>query len=83
MKRSNALIALIFAAVTLGLWAFANRPVLEPRWPARIQGFAFSPYQEGQDAVRGDMPSEAQIDGDLALLSGKANAVRTLSLIHI
>jgi exo-beta-1,3-glucanase (GH17 family)/cellulose synthase/poly-beta-1,6-N-acetylglucosamine synthase-like glycosyltransferase len=79
MKPSNILIALIFAAVTLGLWSVLNRPVAEARWPARVQGFAFAPYHDGQDPTRGDQPTPAQIDGDLALLSGKANAVRTYS----
>ena len=81
MKPSNVVIALIFAALSLGLWALLNRPLSETRWPDRVQGFAFSPYHEGQDATRGDMPSEAQIDSDLALLSGKANAVRTYSTL--
>ncbi|MFO1376917.1 MAG: glycosyltransferase [Steroidobacteraceae bacterium] len=79
MKSSNVLIALIFAAVTLGLWSVLNRPVAEARWPSRVQGFAFSPFHEGQDPTRGDMPTEQQIDSDLALLAGKANAVRTYS----
>ena len=81
MKPSNVVIALIFAALSLGLWALMNRPLSETRWPERVQGFAFSPYHEGQDASRGDLPSEAQIDSDLALLSGKANAVRSYSTL--
>jgi exo-beta-1,3-glucanase (GH17 family)/cellulose synthase/poly-beta-1,6-N-acetylglucosamine synthase-like glycosyltransferase len=81
MKPTSFLIAIAFAALTLGAWALLNRPTPEPPWPTRIQGFAFSPYQEGQDAVRGDMPSEKQIDADLALLAGKTNAVRTYSTL--
>jgi len=32
---SGVFVALIFAAVTFGLWAWANRPTTEPAWPAR------------------------------------------------
>jgi len=66
-------------AVTLGLWAWYNRPLDETPWPRIIQGFSFSPYQEGQDAIRSELPSEAEIDGDLKLLSGKTHAVRSYS----
>jgi exo-beta-1,3-glucanase (GH17 family)/cellulose synthase/poly-beta-1,6-N-acetylglucosamine synthase-like glycosyltransferase len=81
MKPTSFLIVTAFAALTLAAWALLNRPTPEPPWPTRIQGFAFSPYQEGQDAVRGDMPTEKQIDSDLALLAGKTNAVRTYSTL--
>lgn len=64
-------------AVTLGLWAWYNRPLDETPWPRVIQGFSFSPYQEGQDAIKSDLPSVAEIDGDLKLLSGKTHAVRS------
>jgi hypothetical protein len=66
-------------AVTLGLWAWYNRPLDETPWPRIIQGFSFSPYQEGQDAIRSELPSEAEIDGDLKLLTGKTHAVRSYS----
>ncbi|MBK7251545.1 MAG: glycosyltransferase [Gammaproteobacteria bacterium] len=80
MRRlQGLLIAAAFAALTLAFWAHANRPTAEPPWPARIQGFAFSPYHADQDAVNGVEPSEAQIDADLALLAGRTNAVRTYS----
>ena len=64
-------------AVTLGLWAWYNRPLDETPWPRVIQGFSFSPYQEGQDAIKSELPTVAEIDGDLKLLSGKTHAVRS------
>ena len=48
--------------------------------PARIQGFAFSPFRSNEDPTHGQMPSDAEIDADLKLLEGKVNAVRSYSV---
>lgn len=76
-RLSAVLIAFAFAAITIGLWAYLNRPEAEPEWPARVQGFALSPYQPDQDAVKEEYPTRAEIASDLDLLTGKTNAVRT------
>jgi exo-beta-1,3-glucanase (GH17 family) len=78
-RAASLLVAAAFAALTWIFWAAVNRPTTEPAWPARIQGFAFSPYRADQDAVQGRHPTPAQIEEDLRLLSGKTNAVRTYS----
>ncbi|HZO23033.1 MAG TPA: glycosyltransferase [Steroidobacteraceae bacterium] len=74
------LIAAAFAALTCAVWAFLNRPASEPPWPARIQGFAFSPFRLSEDPTRHELPTDAEIDSDLKLLAGKVNAVRTYSV---
>jgi exo-beta-1,3-glucanase (GH17 family)/cellulose synthase/poly-beta-1,6-N-acetylglucosamine synthase-like glycosyltransferase len=79
MRLSSLVVATIFAALTYAFWAALNQPTPEPAWPSRIQGFAFSPYREDQDAVRGDRVSPQQIDADMRLLAGRTNAVRTYS----
>ena len=76
----SLLIAALFATLTFAVWAYLNRPTREPPWPARIQGFAFSPFRAGEDPNRLQMPTDAEIDADLALLEGKVNAVRTYSV---
>jgi exo-beta-1,3-glucanase (GH17 family)/cellulose synthase/poly-beta-1,6-N-acetylglucosamine synthase-like glycosyltransferase len=76
----SLLIAAVFATLTFAVWAGLNRPTAEPPWPARIQGFAFSPFRADQDPTAGQMPTDAEIDADLALLAGKVNAVRTYSV---
>jgi exo-beta-1,3-glucanase (GH17 family)/cellulose synthase/poly-beta-1,6-N-acetylglucosamine synthase-like glycosyltransferase len=73
------LIAALFATLTFAVWAFLNRPTLEPPWPTRIQGFAFSPFRIGEDPTHKEMPTDAEIDQDLQLLEGKTLAVRTYS----
>lgn len=80
-RVAGLLIAVAFAAITFALWAVANRPTPEPPWPARIQGFAFSPFTIEQDPGKQRLPSEADIDRDLELLGGKTNAVRTYSTL--
>jgi exo-beta-1,3-glucanase (GH17 family) len=82
MKYSSIIVAAVFAAMTFGLWASINRPSVEPEWPARIRGFAFSPYQADQDPDDGEFPTAEQIDRDLALLAGKTTAIRTYSSLN-
>ncbi len=80
MKWSSIAVAAVFAALTFGLWAYMNRPSIEPPWPTRVQGMAFSPFHSGQDpAYPHQLPSTAQIEADLQTLSGKVTAVRTYS----
>ncbi|HEX6549253.1 MAG TPA: glycosyltransferase [Gammaproteobacteria bacterium] len=80
MGKSSLFIAIAAAALTVSVWAFFNQPEHEPPWPARIQGFAFSPYRANENAVKDQLPTDAEIDSDLKLLSGKTNAVRTYSV---
>jgi exo-beta-1,3-glucanase (GH17 family)/cellulose synthase/poly-beta-1,6-N-acetylglucosamine synthase-like glycosyltransferase len=82
-RLSNFLVAAIFALLTFGLWAYFNQPTQEPAWPPRIDngGFAFSPYRDGKSPVRNEDPTLEEIDADLALLQGKARAVRTYSAL--
>ena len=83
MKFSSYLVAIVFAAITLALWAYLNKPVDEPEWPERgVQGMAFSPFHAGQNPAERVLPSPTQIDGDLALLAdASVNAVRTYSAL--
>jgi exo-beta-1,3-glucanase (GH17 family)/cellulose synthase/poly-beta-1,6-N-acetylglucosamine synthase-like glycosyltransferase len=76
----SLLIAAVFASLTFAVWAYLNRPTREPPWPARIQGFAFSPFRANEDPTHFEMPTDAEIDEDLTLLEGKVNAVRTYSV---
>jgi exo-beta-1,3-glucanase (GH17 family)/cellulose synthase/poly-beta-1,6-N-acetylglucosamine synthase-like glycosyltransferase len=74
------LIAAAFAALTCAVWAFLNRPAVEPPWPAHIQGFSFSPIRMGEDPTHHILPTDAEIDSDLKLVAGKINTVRTYSV---
>ncbi len=74
------LVAAVLGVATVALWAWINKPQDELPWPATIQGFSFSPYQSGQDATKNELPTEKEIDSDLALLAGKTHAVRTYAV---
>ena len=76
----SLIIAAVFATLTFAVWAYLNRPTREPPWPARIQGFAFSPFRANEDPTHFEMPTDAEIDADLSLIEGHVNAVRTYSV---
>lgn len=84
LKISGAVVAVFFAAITFGLWAWINRPVDDPGWPERgLQGVTLSPFLEGQDPARGRFPRVADIEADLRLLSSASiAAVRTYSSLN-
>ena len=79
LNRINLLIIIAVAVASIGIWAYVNQPTEQPPWPRIVQGFSFSPFRADQDAIRHIMPSEQEIDEDLALLAGKTHAVRTYS----
>ncbi|MBI5557237.1 MAG: glycosyltransferase [Deltaproteobacteria bacterium] len=80
MNRANILITIAIAVICLSFWAAINLPETEPPWPERIQGFSFSPMREGQSPIEHILPSEEEIDADLALLADKTHAVRTYTM---
>jgi exo-beta-1,3-glucanase (GH17 family)/cellulose synthase/poly-beta-1,6-N-acetylglucosamine synthase-like glycosyltransferase len=76
---TNIIIAAAVAVLTFSFWAFINRPEQEPSWPSIVPGFSFSPMHLDHDPINHILPTLAQIDADLKLLSGKCHAVRTYS----
>ena len=81
MNRSvNFVIPILIAVLTISAWWILNRPNEEPAWPTRIQGFSFSPMRADDDPSRKRFPSVEDIDADLALLEGRAHAVRTYTV---
>ncbi|WP_295404404.1 glycosyltransferase [uncultured Thiocystis sp.] len=81
MNRStNLVIPFLIAALTAAAWWLLNQPSEEPPWPNRIQGFSFAPMRAGDDPSLKKFPSVEEIDADLALLEGRAHAVRTYTV---
>lgn len=77
---TNLLLYVIVAALTIFAWAALNRPSDELTWPHTIQGVSFSPFRAEQNPAEGRFPTTAQIDEDLALLSGDVENIRTYSV---
>ncbi len=80
LRLPALLIACAFALVTVGTWAWLNRPESEPEWPHKVWGFALSPYQAGQNAIKEEYPTREEIASDLDVLKGKTRAIRTYTV---
>lgn len=81
MNRSiNIVIPILIAVLTVAAWWLLNRPSDEPPWPTRIQGFSFSPMRADDDPSRKQFPSIEDIEADIALLQGRAHAIRTYTV---
>ncbi len=80
MLRINISIAVVVATVTYGLWAYVNRPEVEPMWPEVIQGFSFSPMSEKHDPTKGKLPTVEEVEKDIAILTGKTHSIRTYTV---
>lgn len=80
MSRSSLIITFLMGCLVVVLWKIVNAPDMEPPWPEKIQGFAFSPYRGDQSPHEQDHPTINEIDSDLALLAGNVHAIRSYSV---
>lgn len=80
MRSTHLLLYAAVAAAALAVFALLARPAAAPSWPARIEGFAFSPLRPGDDPAHAHYPTPAEIDADLALVAKHAHSIRTYSL---
>ena len=76
------LLALVVAALNIGLWWWGNRPHGPEDWHGPIGGFALEPYQRYQDPLKDKFPSDEQIDGDLKLVRQYSSNIRTYSMLQ-
>ncbi|MDE2316907.1 MAG: glycosyltransferase, partial [Xanthomonadaceae bacterium] len=76
------LLALVVAALNIGLWWAGNRPHGPEDWHGPIGGFALSAFQRYQSPLKGDFPSDDQIDSDLKLLRRYSPNIRTYSMLQ-
>jgi len=75
-------LALVVAALNIGLWWWSNRPHGPEDWHGPIGGFALSAFQRYQSPLKNDFPSDEQLDGDLRLLRGYSSNIRTYSMLQ-
>ncbi|MDE3073274.1 MAG: glycosyltransferase, partial [Pseudomonadota bacterium] len=76
------LLALIVAAMNIGLWWWGNLPHGPEDWHGKIGGLALSVFQRYQSPLQNDFPSDDEIDGDLRLVSRYTSRVRTYSMLQ-
>jgi cellulose synthase/poly-beta-1,6-N-acetylglucosamine synthase-like glycosyltransferase/exo-beta-1,3-glucanase (GH17 family) len=73
------LLALVVAALNIGLWWQANRPEGPADWHGPINGFSVSLFQRYQNPLAQNFPSDEEIAGDLKLLHRYTGRIRTYS----
>lgn len=76
----NLAVIVSIAAICAAGWAFFNRPMKAPDWPAVVSGYSFSPFRYGQDPTKGIYPSEAEIRADIELLADQTDRLRTYAV---
>ena len=76
----NLAIVISIAAAFAATWAWYNRPMTAPAWPAAISGYSFSPFRANEDPAQNRYPTEQEIREDLQLLSHQTQRVRTYSV---
>jgi exo-beta-1,3-glucanase (GH17 family) len=73
-------IALVVAALNIGLWWWGNLPNGPGDWHGQIGGFAYSGFQRYQNPLNHDFPTDDQIAGDLKLLARYTDNISTYSM---
>jgi len=76
------LLALIVAAMNIGLWWWSNLPHGPEDWKGPIGGFALSAFQRYQNPLKNDFPSDEEIEGDLKLVHRYTPRIRTYSMLQ-
>ncbi|HEX7815325.1 glycosyltransferase [Dyella sp.] len=76
------LLALVVAAMNIGLWWWSNLPHGPEEWHGPIGGFALSAFQRYQNPLKQDFPSDEEVDGDLKLLRQYTPRIRTYSMLE-
>jgi exo-beta-1,3-glucanase (GH17 family)/cellulose synthase/poly-beta-1,6-N-acetylglucosamine synthase-like glycosyltransferase len=73
-------VLLCLAGITLAVWAGSDRTLDVPAWRDRIDGFAYSPMQPGQQPDQDEFPTETELAADLARISEMSGSIRTYSI---
>ncbi|HTV86766.1 MAG TPA: glycosyltransferase family 2 protein [Dyella sp.] len=74
------LLALVVAALNIGLWWWSNLPNGPEDWHGQFNGLSVSLYQRYQSPFTFDFPSDQEIDSDLKLLRRYTGRIRTYSM---
>ncbi|HDQ40759.1 MAG TPA: glycosyltransferase [Desulfonatronum sp.] len=78
LTKTNLAILLGVLSIHFCIWWLFNRPLAPERdWSGVISGVSFSPYQVGQDPLKGQHPGKDDLLGDLQLLHGVVQEVRS------
>jgi len=73
-------LALIVAAMNIGLWWYGNLPRGPEDWHGKVGGYALSVFQRYQSPFKQDYPSDDEIASDLKLLHRYTDHIRTYTM---
>jgi exo-beta-1,3-glucanase (GH17 family)/cellulose synthase/poly-beta-1,6-N-acetylglucosamine synthase-like glycosyltransferase len=79
---SSLFLAVMVAALNVGLWAYINRPVAIANWSGPVGGFAFSAFQRYQSPLQDSYPSDEELASDLRVIARNSDRVRTYSSLE-
>ncbi|MBF0306097.1 MAG: glycosyltransferase [Alphaproteobacteria bacterium] len=82
MRKSGFAVLVVILLVNLGVWWWMNLPHTDVPWSGVIKGVSFSPYQKDDNPITGELPTEREIERDLAILAGKVASVRTYTALE-
>jgi len=80
LHPTTILAVTVTAVASLGLWAWAERPVAVPDFNGVIGGVAFSPFQRGQSPETQSWPNRTEIKADLERAAELTGRVRTYTV---
>lgn len=76
------MLALLVAALNIGLWWWGNLPHGPDNWHGPIKGFSVSFFQRYQSPLQKEFPNTGQIDSDLKLLRKYSPRIRTYTTLE-
>jgi cellulose synthase/poly-beta-1,6-N-acetylglucosamine synthase-like glycosyltransferase/exo-beta-1,3-glucanase (GH17 family) len=76
------LLALVVAALNIGLWWWGNLPHGPEDWHGQINGFSVSLFQRYQNPFNQSFPSDDEVASDLKLLHQYTGRIRTYSTLQ-
>ena len=76
------MLALLVAAMNIGLWWWGNYPHGPDDWHGKISGISLSVFRRYQNPLKQDFPSTKQIDSDIKLVGQYTDHVSTYSTLE-
>lgn len=76
--KSVTIVALtLLVILNFSIWGYINHPLQMQAWNKTMMGVTYNPLRKDQDPQKHHMPTEAEIEEDMQLLSDRVFSVRT------
>ncbi|MCX7088904.1 MAG: glycosyltransferase [Methylococcales bacterium] len=70
---------MLLVILNLSIWEYINHPLKMQSWDRTMMGVTYNALRKDQDPKKHNMPTDAELEEDLTLLSDKVFSVRTYS----